>query len=91
MMLAMDPTLGRRTRHIKMCWHYMLEQVKKNKIKLHKVKTDDNGADLHTKATSADKVQHLIKYSLALWMSLSKTPESLEHRLATLYYSIAQI
>ena len=39
------------------------ERVKKNKIELNKVKTDVNAAGLlHTKATSADITQRLIKY-----------------------------
>lgn len=40
----------------------MREQVKKEKISLQKIKTDDNAADLLTKATSADRIQHLTQF-----------------------------
>ena len=61
MTLAMDLTFSRLTHHIELRWHYVREQVKKIKINLHKVRTYDNTADLLTKATSADRVQNLIK------------------------------
>ena len=47
--LVVDPIFIRRTRYIELRWHYVREQVEKNKIKLHKVKIDDNAADLLTK------------------------------------------
>ena len=48
--MATNPTYSRRTRHIELRWHYVRDQVIKKKLRLWKVKSVNNLADILTKA-----------------------------------------
>uniref|UniRef100_A0AAV1TZM1 Copia protein n=1 Tax=Peronospora matthiolae TaxID=2874970 RepID=A0AAV1TZM1_9STRA len=79
MTLELDPTFSRRTRHIELHWHYVREQVRKNKIILHKVTTEDNAADLLKKATSPDRIKHLSQFIELMDADKSDTRNGLQH------------
>uniref|UniRef100_A0AAV1T7E0 Copia protein n=1 Tax=Peronospora matthiolae TaxID=2874970 RepID=A0AAV1T7E0_9STRA len=79
MTLALDPTFSRRTRHNELRWHYVREQDTKNKIKLHKVKTEDSAADLLTKTTKADQFSTYGKFIGLMDADKSDTRNGLLH------------
>ncbi|KAF1327473.1 Integrase catalytic core protein, partial [Globisporangium splendens] len=68
--MATDPTFSRKTRHIEMKWHYVREQVENGHVRLWKVKSAENPADLFTKPLPKDK---LIKLTAIIGMN---TPET---------------
>ena len=56
--LSTDPTYSRRTRHIELKWHYIRELIKKGKT-LRKVASEENPADMLTKALPSRRLQSL--------------------------------
>lgn len=58
-MLATQPTYGRKTRHIELKWHYVRDLVQKKEIVLVKVPTEDNPADLLTKPLTRKRIDKL--------------------------------
>ncbi|KAG3062131.1 hypothetical protein PI124_g22722 [Phytophthora idaei] len=58
--LATNPTYSRRTRHIKLRWRFVREQVKKGTISLHKVHGNENPADAFTKPLDKKRLKTLM-------------------------------
>ena len=61
--MATSPTYSRRTRHIELQWHYVREQVQKDVIDLHKVKVENNPADMFTKPLDKKRLRKLMHLS----------------------------
>ncbi|KAE8969904.1 hypothetical protein PR003_g19091 [Phytophthora rubi] len=57
--MATNPTFGRRTRHIELKWHYVREQVRKKKLYMLKVKSEDNAVDVFTKPLAKARFESL--------------------------------
>ena len=55
MMLANNPIYHARTKHIEIHYHYVREKVIEGEIDLAYVKTNDQVADIFTKALGKDK------------------------------------
>ncbi|KAF1324633.1 Integrase catalytic core protein, partial [Globisporangium splendens] len=68
--MATDPTFSRKTRHIEMKWHYVREQVESGQVRLWKVKSAENPADLFTKPLQKAK---LIKFTAIIGMNIPET------------------
>ncbi|GMF44250.1 unnamed protein product [Phytophthora fragariaefolia] len=58
--LATNPTYSRRTRHIKLRWPFVREQVEKGVLDLHKVRGADNPADGFTKPLDKQRLKRLL-------------------------------
>ena len=56
-------TYSRRTLHIELRWHYVREQVQKGVIDLHKVKVENNPADMFTKPLDKKRLRKLMHLS----------------------------
>ena len=59
LVMSTDPTYSRRTRHIELKWHYIRELIKKGKLTLRKVASEENPADMLTKALRSRRLQSL--------------------------------
>ncbi|KAG2762639.1 hypothetical protein PC116_g26758 [Phytophthora cactorum] len=58
--MATNPTYSRRTRHIKLRWHYVREKVEKGAIERHKVKGEEGSADTFTKPLDKKRLRELL-------------------------------
>jgi hypothetical protein len=58
--MASKPRYSRRTRHIKLRWHFAREQVKIKTLALEKIPRIDNPADAFTKAVDKPRFARLV-------------------------------
>ena len=59
--MATSQTYSRRARHIELRWHYVREQVQKCVIDRHKVKGENNPADMFTKPLDKKRLLKLMR------------------------------
>lgn len=63
--IAKYGTFTKNSKHIEVHYHYVHEYVKENKINIIKVSTEENTADIFTKALCREKFERFIS-----WMNL---------------------
>ena len=66
--LAKNPVFHQRSKHIDIKYHYSRDELTKNKVCLHYIMSDNNKADLFTKAVSKSKLN---KFSLCYWLYIA--------------------
>ncbi|GJZ32149.1 retrovirus-related pol polyprotein from transposon TNT 1-94 [Tanacetum coccineum] len=59
--ISCNPVQHSRTKHIKVCYHFIKEQVERGIIELHFVKTEYQLADMFTKAFPEERFQYLVR------------------------------
>ncbi|MGH3055611.1 MAG: Ty1/Copia family ribonuclease HI, partial [Gaiellaceae bacterium] len=59
--LAHTPAMTPRTKHIAIKYHFFREHVRQGTIKIKKIDTDHQKADIFTKGLAAPKFEHLRK------------------------------
>ena len=57
-MLTKNPVFHAKTKHIEVKYHFIREMLEKKLMKLVKVHTDDNPADLLTKSLPSEQFAH---------------------------------
>ncbi|GKB82272.1 hypothetical protein Tco_0949167 [Tanacetum coccineum] len=53
--LARNPSFHSKTKHIRVQYHFVREQVEEGTVDMQKIHTDDNASDYMTKAINRDK------------------------------------
>lgn len=61
LIMAVNPSYSRRTRHIELRWHYVREQIDKGAVEFYKVKGTDNPADTLTKPLDKTRLHQLLR------------------------------
>ena len=58
--LCKNPVLHERTKHVDVKFHFVKEQVSAGAVKIQKISTEDNPADMGTKVVTAAKFKHCL-------------------------------
>ena len=58
--LCKNLVLHERTKHVDVKFHFVREQVSAGAVKIHKISTEDNPADMGTKVVTAAKFKHCL-------------------------------
>ena len=61
-LLAKNPVMHQRTKHISVKYHFVREEVIRKNIELYYVESKYNVADLLTKSQSNNRIEQLLKF-----------------------------